>query len=166
MPARLTMNGEFWIEQAYGVQLKPAPMRRGFMLKRPHPELGEYINIRSITHGALRPQLSMRGGIHRDAVSTRDDMMHDTSIFDTIVVIDGKSAPDLMIYPIPTPVLLNFMDEDGVDKAGISRSRFNKFLRENFRIRIDTFNYLDTLGRQQPAPLQDPDDLQDGLAFA
>ena len=126
--------GRSWVENAFAVATIQAPQRRGYMLARKHRELGGVFNIRGLMHGQFQPQNSIRKGAIREAHADRNNVIEDTAGFDSFVIVDGKEFPRVILYPIPTQVLLNFMDEDGIDKAGISRHRFAKFLRENFDI--------------------------------
>lgn len=126
--------GRSWVENAFAIAAIAEPQRRGYRASPEHRELGKVFNIRGLNFGSFQPQNSIRKGAIREAFSDRNDVLEDTSNFDSYVVVDGKSFPRILLYPVPTAALLNFMDDEGVDKAGISRTRFNKFLRENFTI--------------------------------
>lgn len=134
-----------WVEQAYCLKLKPNG--EDFLIKGGLQDTKA--NIRTFKAGRIRFQQSKRTGVRRDPMSTRADMLHDTSAIDIFFVVDIRYFPRIDIYPVKSAQIINFIHGHDVGKNGISPLEFDKFITENFEVNFRNFDHMALERRRQ-----------------
>lgn len=91
--------------------------------------------IRIIGARGIQFQRSKRRGVHREELSILEQMMEDIAEVDFYICIDCRNYPEVHVYKLKSDRLLNYVYRRRMGLNGLSRSNFDKFIRENFETR-------------------------------
>lgn len=91
--------------------------------------------IRIIGRSGIQFQRSKRRGVCREELSIIEQMMADIAEVDYYICLDCRKYPEVHIYKLKSSRLLNYVYRRRMGLNGLSRTRFDKFVRENFETR-------------------------------
>lgn len=122
-----------WIEHIYGAKMPGRDPLAPFVVQN-EGGLFQQITARCFNSKTIRIQQASRSGAKRDEQSTRQDMISDILNSAFFVFVDCRQLPQITLYPVPSQMLLHLVITDDIPKSGISTTKFDQFLRNNFEI--------------------------------